>query len=60
VENITINVPEKQRGRIMGSGAAGMVVTQIGGVEQMMDYENKRGIEGGGTYGKVDASSYER
>lgn len=37
-----------------------MVVTQIGDVEQMMDHENKSGIEYGGTYGKVDASSYER
>jgi len=37
-----------------------MVVTQIREVEQMVDHENKRGIEDGDTYGKVDASMYER
>ena len=37
-----------------------MVVIQTGDVEQMMDYENKRGIGHRGTHGEVDASLYER
>jgi hypothetical protein len=52
VEHITITGQEEDREE--------MVATQIGEVGQMIDYENKRGIEGGCTYGKVDASSYER
>jgi len=41
-------------------GGAGIVLSRIKDVEEMKEYENKKVIEDGDTYGMVDASSYER